>query len=151
MTLSDICTKDVVSIDKNKTALDAAKLMQKFNVGTLVVVDKGVNGDKPVGIITDRDLLLKILADESRYAVTKVAQIMSDDLLKAEETDDIYETLRRMRFRGVRRLPVVNEEGYLAGILTIDDILEFFTKEMSEVIRLFQKEKPTETRTDVSV
>lgn len=115
--------------------------MLQYNVGSLVLVETDAKGNKPVGIVTDRDIVLKVIAPELKISEVKLADIMSTKLLTAKETDDVYETLKKMRAKVVRRIPVVDEEGYLKGMLTIDDLLEFFNKEMGEVVSLFKKEQ----------
>lgn len=141
MNIGEICSRETIITNPQESVLEAAKLMHRYNVGSLVVVETDERGNKPVGIVTDRDIVLKTTAMELNHREAKLADIMSAKLLTAKETDDVYETLSRMRQKVVRRVPVVNEEGYLTGMLSIDDVLEFFTKELSEIVSLFKKEQ----------
>lgn len=115
--------------------------MLRYNVGSLLIVETDGRGNKPVGIVTDRDIVLKVVSSELNIHEVTLKEIMSAKLLTAKETDDVYATLVKMRGKVVRRVPVVDEEGYLKGILTIDDILEFFSREIGEVVSLFKKEQ----------
>src|SRR3954465_8202720 len=108
--------------------------MRKHHVGDLVVVDQANGGARiPVGIITDRDIVVSVIALGLDPTGLLVGDIMSDELLTATEEDDVYETIVRMRFRGIRRVPVVNSIGALTGIISVDDVLEFLAEEMSEL------------------
>ncbi len=141
MNVGVICSRETIIAQPQQTVLEGASLMLRFNVGSLLIVATDQKGNKPVGIVTDRDIVLKIVASELYAKEVKLEDIMSSKLLIADESDDVYETLVKMRSKVVRRIPVVDNEGYLKGILTIDDILEFFSNEMGEIVRLFRKEQ----------
>lgn len=141
MDVGSICSRETIIAERGQTVLDAARLMHRYNVGSLVVVETDQKGNKPVGIVTDRDIVLKVVASELKFSEVKLEDVMSSKLLVAVEADDVYETLVKMRGKVVRRVPVVDAGGYLKGILTIDDILEFFSKEVGEIVRLFRKEQ----------
>lgn len=141
MNIGAICSRETIIAQPKQTVLEGASLMLRFNVGSLLIVATDQKGNKPVGIVTDRDIVLKIVASELNAGEVKLEDIMSSKLLIANESDDVYETLVKMRSKVVRRIPVVDNEGYLKGILTIDDILEFFSNEMGEIVRLFRKEQ----------
>jgi len=141
MHIGAICSRETIIASPADSIQTASQQMLQYNVGSLVLVETDAKGNKPVGIVTDRDIVLKVIAPELKISEVKLADIMSTKLLTAKETDDVYETLKKMRAKVVRRIPVVDEEGYLKGMLTIDDLLEFFNKEMGEVVSLFKKEQ----------
>jgi len=141
MEVGAICSRETIIASPEESVLEASRLMHRYNVGSLVIVETDGKGNKPVGIVTDRDMVLKVIASELNVMEVKLKDIMSARLLLARDTDDVYETLVRMRSKVVRRMPVVNHEGYLIGILTIDDILEFFSREIGEIVSLFKKEQ----------
>lgn len=141
MHIGAISSRETIIAGANDSVLTATKLMQQYNVGSIVVVETDAKGNKPIGIVTDRDIVLKAIASELKIEEMNVADVMSNKLLTAKETDDVYETLLKMRAKIVRRVPVVDDAGYLKGILTIDDLLEFFNKEMGEIVSLFKKEQ----------
>ncbi len=141
MKIGELCTRDTFIIQKDDTIVEAAKLMRVFNVGDLIVVTADKNGNTPIGIVTDRDIVVGVVADNIDSQSVKVSEIMSKDLVTGSEEDGVYESIERMRIHGIRRLPVVDKEGYLAGILTVDDMLEFLGEEVSSLIGLFYKEQ----------
>ncbi|MGD8593517.1 MAG: CBS domain-containing protein, partial [Gammaproteobacteria bacterium] len=89
-------------------------------------------------------IVLEIVAPQLDFEAVAVGDVMSIDLLLAREVDGLWETLKRMRSRGVRRVPVVNDEKILVGILTVDDILEILANEFSELVTLMNKERRKE-------
>lgn len=141
MRIGDICTIQPVSCSRDETVQGAALLMRKHHVGDLVVVDQP-GGElagppyQPVGIVTDRDIVVSVIALALDPGSLLVGDIMSDDLLVAGEDDDVYETIEKMRFRGIRRVPVVAGTGSLTGIVSVDDLLEFLADEMGELSRI---------------
>lgn len=105
------------------------------------------NGERiPVGIITDRDIVVSVIALGLDPSSLLVGDIMTDDLLTTSEDDDVYETIERMRFRGIRRVPVVNKAGGLTGIVSVDDLLEFLAEEMGELSRISSHQQAHEKR-----
>jgi len=125
--------------------LEAAKLMRQHHVGDLVVVDDNGGVKVPVGIITDRDLVVEIMAPELDPAAITVGDIMTPELAVVKEDAGLYESIQYMRVIGVRRLPVVNNNGGLIGILTLDDMLELLAEEMSTLSKLVKHEHKKET------
>lgn len=140
MRIGEICTSHPIHCKRDETVQGAALLMRSHHVGDLVVVeqqDGAASGSNvPVGIITDRDIIVSVIALGLDPASLLVGDIMSDDLLTASETDDVYETIERMRIRAIRRVPVINSGGGLSGIVSVDDLLEFLAEEMSELARI---------------
>jgi CBS domain-containing protein len=136
MNIGEISTAQTVYCKRDETVQAAALLMRKHHVGDLVVVDQPDAQPIPVGIVTDRDIVVSVIALGLDPSSLEVGDVMSDDLLTVEEHDDVYETIERMRFRGIRRVPVVNSAGGLTGIVSADDLLEFLADEMSELSRI---------------
>jgi CBS domain-containing protein len=136
MHIGDISTVQTVSCNRDESVQGAALLMRKHHVGDLVVVEQPDSEKIPVGIVTDRDIVVSVIALGLDPASLQVGDIMTDDLLTASETDDVYETIERMRSRGIRRVPVVNSAGGLTGIVSADDLLEFLADEMGELSRI---------------
>lgn len=146
MKISDICTIQTISCNRDETVQGAALLMRKHHVGDLVVVD-GDDGEAiPAGIVTDRDIVVSVVALGLDPASLQVGDIMSDDLLTCREDDDVYQTIEHMRLRGIRRVPVVNGKGALAGIVSADDLLEFLAEEMSDLSRISGSQQAHEKR-----
>lgn len=146
MNISDICTIDTISCSRDETVQGAALLMRKHHVGDLVVVDGDGGQAIPVGILTDRDIVVSVVALGLDPASLQVGDIMSDDLLTCREDDDVYQTIEHMRLRGIRRVPVVNGNGALAGIVSADDLLEFLAEEMGDLSRISGSQQAHEKR-----
>jgi CBS domain-containing protein len=112
--------------------------MRQHHVGDLVVVD---DGGAPVGVLTDRDLVVCVLAREAdRIAQLQVCDVLTDEVLLARESEDVSEVLRRMQRERVRRVPVVDEAGVLVGILTLDDILGVVSGDLANVAHLVRSQ-----------
>ena len=142
MHIGEICSRDVVFAHQEDTALDAARLMERFHVGDVVVVAEENGRRFPVGIVTDRDLAVKVMAKGLAPERTGLQDIASGDLLTLGEDEGLYEAIERMRRRGVRRAPVVDLEGELVGIVSVDDVLGLLAEELSGLVRLASKEQP---------
>lgn len=141
MKVGELCNREVVIAQREQTIKEVAKLMRARHVGSVVVVEGSAACARPVGIITDRDLVVEIMAQEVDEEKVTVGDIMASDLLLAREDDSVADTIRLMRSRGVRRVPVVSEQGWLAGILAADDFLEFLVEELQLLVKLFEREQ----------
>jgi len=146
MLLKDICTTDVVYCGRDTTVLEAAQIMRRKHIGDLVVVDDPTEECAPVGLITDRDIVVKVLGNELDPGRTTVGKIMRTPLVTAAETEDSAIAIGRMRTHGVRRLPVTGREGQLVGIVTLDDLLKKLGTEVSALIEIVAKEQDHERR-----
>lgn len=151
MPLKSICTQDVVCIGPEASILDAATLMKNRHVGDLIVVKHPERPRDPLGIITDRDLVLRVLAENLDAQTTKVRDVMYVDPRTASESDGIFETTEKMENAGVRRLPVVDSAGNLSGIISADDLYDLISTELGNLSRIrarqLQKEGQGFTRT----
>lgn len=146
MPIGEICNREVVVSFPKESAVEAAKLMRQYHVGDLVIVEEGNGKRVPVGIVTDRDLVVEVMAKEIDPAQFTVGDLMSRELLTAREEDGIFETIQRMRIHGVRRLPVVDKTGALMGIVSIDDLFSLLAEEMTELARLTSREQAVEAQ-----
>jgi CBS domain-containing protein len=145
MTVGEICNRQVVIIRKDETLLEAARLMRDHHVGSLVVVDEEGEKRIPVGILTDRDIVVGVVAKGLDYfRRLSAGDVMSSNLILCEEAESILEALERMRSHGVRRLPIVNKDGDLEGILTSDDVLCLISKEISDMATLVCRQQDRE-------
>lgn len=146
MSVGEFCNREVIVIGPEEPARDIARLMREHHVGDVLVVEERDGRRVPVGIVTDRDLVIEVLASESDAGQFRVADIMTADLLTANEADDTMETLQRMRNAGVRRMPVVSDDGALVGIITVDDYINVFAEQMEDLVRLVSREQLRERR-----
>lgn len=146
MPIGEICSRDVVFLRRDDTVLEAAKLMRQHHVGDVVVVEERDGVRVPVGIVTDRDLVVEIMATELDHTVITVGDIMEQELVTVKESVGIFEAIQYMRSKTVRRLPIVDETGALLGILTLDDLLELLSEELLAISKLISYQRQKETR-----
>jgi len=146
MEVGKLSTTDTVCCTRDESVQGAALLMRKHHVGDLVVVEEPDGERIPVGIVTDRDIVVSVIALGLDPLGLQVGDIMTDDLLTASEHDDIYYTIERMRLRGIRRVPVVTDSGALTGIVSADDLLTFLAEEMEELSRISPYQQQHERR-----
>jgi CBS domain-containing protein len=146
MNAGEICNREVVVAYRDTSLSEAAHLMREHHVGSLIVVIDRVKERVPVGILTDRDIVVAVVAKELDARTLKVGEVMSSGVFAVREQDGLAEVLRAMREHGVRRVPVVTPSGALAGILTIDDLLELVADELGDFVRTISRERVRESR-----
>lgn len=146
MTVGEICNREVIVIQRDATVLEAAKLMRQYHVGAVIVVDKHNDRQIPVGIVTDRDLVVEVLATELDETVITVGDIMTPEVFTVKESASTHDAIELMRRKTSRRLPVVDETGELVGILTLDDALQILSEELLDLAKLVRYEQKKEIR-----
>jgi predicted transcriptional regulator len=144
MKVGDICKREVTVIEKKESLLKAGRRMRESHLGSLIVVEKEGDPSIPMGILTDRDILMQVLTEGVPLEKISVEDIMTTDLVTAKENDSIYDTVQKMRQRGIRRIPVVDSRRNLIGILTADDLLEILSKEIRHLSEVFIQEMENE-------
>jgi len=144
MPIGEVCNREVAVIEADTTISEAVKLMRDQHVGDIVVVEQRGPEPVPVGILTDRDIVIEVLAEDVDPQSISVGDIMSASLLTARESEELIDVIARMRAQGVRRVPVVNERGGLEGILTVDDILELLAEQVNGLAGLVKTEQRRE-------
>ena len=130
--LRDFATAVVAVVEPETTALTVAQLMRQHHIGALVVVD-AQEKTRPVGIVTDRDLVLSLMAVGLDPTLFTAGDIMSIELVVANVNLDAMDAVQLMRTQRVRRLVLVDDQGGLAGIVTMEDVLELLTREMANL------------------
>jgi CBS domain-containing protein len=144
MSVGAICNQEVITIERDATILHAATLMRQYHVGDVVVIEKLKGKVVPIGIVTDRDLVVEVVATELDCNVITVGDIMVTNLTVIKDSASILEALHLMTNKGVRRLPVINSKDNLIGIVTLDDLLLLFAKEIGMVSKLVNREQKNE-------
>ena len=144
MPISEICNREVIIVQRSNTIFEAARLMRQHHVGDVVVVEDIAGVRVPVGIVTDRDLVVEIMAPAIDQMTITVGDIMVPELATVMENAGMSETIEYMRAKGVRRVPVVGENGGLVGIITMDDLLELLAEELLSLSRLVKHEQQKE-------
>ena len=113
-------------------------------MGDLVVTEKVGGEDYPVGMLTDRDIVMEVLAQEVDPARLNVGDIMSTGLITVKQSEGVWRTIELMRAKGVRRIPVVDNDGALAGIVAADDLIALLADELGALAKLFAREQKRE-------
>ncbi len=146
MTIGFYCNREVVIVDPKTTVLEAAQLMRQHHVGTLIIAEKNKEVVRPLGIITDRDLVLGVMAPGLKAEAILVSDIMNEKLYTVPEEESVIETIRLMRSYGVRRIPVVDSQGMLQGIVSLDDLVMLIAEQMTELSQAITHQKAREVK-----
>lgn len=146
MRVGDFCKHGVVTIDTTADVVEVAKTMRDEHVGFLVVIEEGDPTRKPVGVITDRDVVLQVSAKEVDPRSITAADIMSRDPLVAREADDLNDVLQAMRLDGFRRVPVLTMSGALVGVIAIDDAIDLIAGLLCDISGSIRNEQRQERR-----
>ena len=146
MSAGEYCNRDVVIVSKTEPVNEAIRLMRSNHVGDVVVVETLGETTNPVGILTDRDIVLELLAEGVDLDAVTIGDVMSYELVTVSENTKLIDTIKLMRDKGVRRIPVVNDSGGLEGLLTVDDLLELMAEQLSDIVRLISKEQTRESK-----
>lgn len=146
MRIADICTRNVVHVAADMSVRDAAVHMRSRHVGTLVVVEQPDGERIPTGIVTDRDIVVSVIAADVDLDALTVGDIMTPEPVTCSEDQELFDAVQIMRSHGVRRLPVLNRMGGLAGLLAADDIFAALGIHMTELARAMTSEQVHEMK-----
>ena len=148
MKVGSICRREVVTVTPNIDLVAAAQVMRERHVGLLVVVEPepDTTCGRPIGVLTDRDIVVSVVARGADPKVLTVADLMKRYPAMVDEADPLEQALHTMRRMGVRRLPVVGSAGMLTGVVALDDMLTVLCGEGSEVVNTVRNEQQNETR-----
>ena len=144
MTIGAICNREVITVQRDATVLHAAVLMRQYHVGDVVMIENRKNKTVPIGIVTDRDIVVELVATELDCNVITVGDIVISKLTVIKDSAGVFEAIQLMASKGIRRLPVVDDEGGLVGIITLDDLLLLLAKELSTINKLVALEQKNE-------
>lgn len=128
MRLREKFVKEIVTASPEQSVASVGQLMKKHNVGTIVVVER----EKPIGIVTDRDVALALTVD-GVVLQAPVRDIMTTPITTIAQDRELYDATWYMQSYKVRRLPVVDEDGRLVGIVTLDDLLKWLSREFANL------------------
>jgi CBS domain-containing protein len=128
--LRDIISPNLVTIRPDADVREVAELMDSRNVGSVLVLE----GGKPVGIVTDRDIVVRCLS-QSKTPVEnfKVSDVMTESLHTVRDTEGFYDVIKKMRDEKIRRMPVVNDQGKPVGIITFGDVIGILAKALAGI------------------
>lgn len=146
MKLKELCILDVACCHKGTTIAAAARLMRQHHTGDLVITDDSDGMREPLGILTDRDIVMDVVAKSRDPDRTLVSEIMTIPLVVAAGSEDVETAIERMRTHGVRRLPIVDDSGVVLGILTLDDFYRALAEHTTQLAAIVAKEQTREHR-----
>lgn len=141
--VGDLAVRTVAQVDADVSVAECARIMRSAHVGSLIVTA----GGQPAGVVTDRDIVIEVVATGLDAATITAGDIMSAPLAAVRENDDIFDALAAMRERGVRRLAVLDDDGRLTGVLAVDNLLEVLAEQVDGVVRVLKAEQTKETMT----
>jgi len=144
MNVADCCNRAVATISPDQTVQTAAEVMRRHHVGDLVVAEGELGRQTPLGVITDRDLVVEVMAAELTPRDLLVKDILTEELLVVQEDKNLLDVLDLMRARGVRRVPVINDHNLLVGILAMDDVLELSARMLENMAILAHRQRAME-------
>lgn len=136
MICGDICRRAVVVARKDDGIREIAELMREHDVGTVIVIEGEGSQRKPIGIMTDRDIVLRVITKDIYPNSVTVGDIMCCDLVHVNQNDDLSEAIQVMKERKVRRVPVVDDHGYLKGIMSSSDAMKHLANEIMSMSML---------------
>ena len=146
MHVGRLSTHPVETCTVECSALELADRMRHAHVGDIVVIEYRGGDAVPIGLVTDRDLVIEVLARGENPEQTTAGQIMSRGLIVVSETDEISVALDEMRRSGIRRLPVVDDSGRLTGIVTLDDIVDYLASLLGGIAQVSKLQRIEEQR-----
>jgi CBS domain-containing protein len=144
MGITQICKKNVVTVTKDCSVVEAAELMRKNHVGDLIVIEVRNEKPVPVGIITDRDIVTSVISQRVDLNAVSVEDVMTPDPVALHEDQGVYDAISAMESSGANRLPVVDQHGSLVGIITSGDLFDLLTHELSSLSRVSQRQHERE-------
>ena len=146
MGIGEICNREVVVVTRETKVAEAARLMREHHVGDVVVVMEQAGKRTPLGIVTDRDVVIEVVAGGLDATFITVGEIMTANLASVDENTGVFESIIYMRDKGIRRMPVVEGNGNLIGIVSLDDLIELLAEELNELARLIRHEQEKERK-----
>lgn len=144
MRVGDICARRVVTVERKTSIREAIALLRDEHVGDVVVTEPHPAGEVPVGILTDRDIVLELLAKDVDLDSVTCGDVMSYELATVEAEDEIVDAIEIMQTRAVRRLPVVGDDGRLMGLLSLDDLIAVLSETMGGLWPVIRRQQRLE-------
>jgi len=143
----DVAIRQVETIGPDATLAQCAEVMRDKHVGSLVVVEEQRGAVRPIGIVTDRDIVLEAVAPRLDPETLTAAEVMAPALGTVREDADVVEVLARMGEQGARRIPVTTESGELGGIVAMDDVVAALAEQLNDIVEVCAAERKVEIKT----
>jgi CBS domain-containing protein len=146
MKIGELCQREVMTVAPSDEVIAAARIMREKHIGYLIVTETFESRDvKPVGVLTDRDIVVGVVARGIDPGTLRVGDIMTAQPVVVSEEADVSAALKQMRRIGVRRLPVVGHRGEIVGVLSLDDVLDAVTSDLQSVAGSIRNERRIES------
>lgn len=143
MKAGELCTRRTITANPDESVVEAARRMAHENVGDLVVVQHIGGKVHPIGIVTDRDLVIGSLAIGDAQALElRVQDVMQQQLVTSLDDEPVEAVLAKLKRHQIRRMPIVDREGVLQGVLTLDDIVEWIREQIDDASAVLQAAMP---------
>lgn len=138
MPLGELSRDEVKTVEPETSVEEAARRMKDEGIGSLIVAE----GGRPRGILTDRDITTRVVANGATSDGTRVRDVMTEDLRCADTDDGVFDATEMMGRNSIRRLPVLDEDGEIEGIVTADDLREMIAKEERQIADVIEDQRP---------
>ncbi|HET8700554.1 MAG TPA: CBS domain-containing protein [Nitrococcus sp.] len=146
MTVGEYCNREVIVITGDESVKAAAELMRKHHVGDLVLIEERKGKRVPIGIVTDRDLVVEVMATGLAPEELAMQDLVIESPFLVREDESLFDALEIMRSRGVRRVPVVDAGGALVGIITVDDVIGLLAEMLDDLAAIVERQREREVR-----
>ncbi len=140
MSIGKICETKVITATKDMMITEAAQVMKQHNIGSIVVVEQQQSSYIPIGMLTDRDIVTKVVTEDLDLDSVTVGDVMNNELLILKQHQTIQEAIDMMSAKGVRRVPVIDNNNILVGVFSVDDLFILLADEIQSVARLIRKQ-----------
>jgi CBS domain-containing protein len=144
MDLKKLGSKRVVTVTADTSLEDAARLMRENHVGDVVIVESKGSKKIPIGILTDRDIVMATIALGAPAAPLATGDIMTSDLVTIKEDESLNHLIDLMKEKGVKRVPIVGKDCDLLGIIALEDVMALLTKELAALAEVGKRQKEVE-------
>ena len=145
MKAGEFCNREVVVIERHASVAEAAALMREYHVGSVVVVDAPDGARKPVGVLTDRDIVMEFVTRDVSPDDVEAGDAVAAELVTVDSETALFETIEVMKRHGVRRVPVVDAEGGLVGLFASDDAIELLAEQLGDLVALVSRQQRNES------
>lgn len=135
----------IIKITHNSSVTKLAEMMKESHVGCVLVVEK-IDSSLPIGLVTDRDIVIKVVANNIDPETITVENIMTRQVKYLNYKAEIHEAIQLMKDEGIRRLPLVDDSGSLVGIVTVDDLIHEFSEDLEDLSEIIEKEIKNESK-----
>ncbi len=136
MRIADLCHRHVATCGREASAAELARLMREQHCGEVVVVDRVGEQPVPVGIVTDRDLVVEVMGAGVDPALVTAGDLVGETLVTVDESEDLRDAIWHMHTKAIRRVPVVDQANRLRGIVALDDVAAFLASSLTDLARI---------------